>query len=123
MGPVITSMDAFSATVPQFNIDGETKVSTLCGGITSLFIFMAALAYAASNAHELVNPRSPVINKVTTPDYFGNSEAEALTLTDVDFKLAFTLRDYFTGETKKDSRYLQWYAARYSWEDDFPKFD
>ena len=59
MGRVITSMDAFSSPVPQFNINGETKVRTLCGGLTSFFIFIAALAYAAGNSLELVSPRSP----------------------------------------------------------------
>ena len=52
-------MDAFSSPVPQFNINGETKVRTLCGGLTSFFIFIAALAYAAGNSLELVSPRSP----------------------------------------------------------------
>ena len=67
MGPVITSMDTFSTTVPQFDIDGDAEKSTLCGGSTSFVIFMAALAYAARNALELVSSRSPVITKVTTP--------------------------------------------------------
>ena len=113
MGPVITSMDTFSTTVPQFDIDGDAEKSTLCGGITSFVIFMAALAYAASNAIELVSPRSPVINKVTTPKYFGNSVEEAFTLTDANFKLAFTLSDAVTWETKKDPRYIQWHTARF----------
>lgn len=57
MSDVISSMDMFSESVPQLNIEGKTEVKTLCGGITSVFIFMAALAYAASNSFELVDPR------------------------------------------------------------------
>lgn len=93
MGRVITNMDAFSSPIPQLNIDGETEVRTLCGGIISFLIFMAALAYAASNALELVNPKSPVIISDKKVRWFGNNEADSLKLADANFKLAFTLRD------------------------------
>lgn len=101
-------MDTFAMPVPQFNIKGETNIKTLCGGITSFIIFMAALAYAVSNSVELVNPQSPQINKVKTTKYFGNGIEEALNLKEVNFKFAFTFRDYLTGETLNNSSYVQW---------------
>ena len=100
-------------TVPQFNANGETKFNTIYGGIISFLIFMAALAYAASNLPELVSPRSPVINHDKTTRRFGNGKEDALKLSDTNFKMAFTLRDYLTGEAKNDPRYVQWQAARY----------
>ena len=96
---------------------------TLCGGLTSFLIFMAALAYAASNALELVSPLSPVINYDNTSKHFGNSEAGALKLSDTNFKLAFTLKDYLSGELKNDPRYVSWQPARYSQNDGIFSFD
>ena len=70
----IKSMDSFGVTVPQLNANGDIKFKTTYGGITSFLIFMAALAYAASNSLELVSPRSPVINYDKTSRWFGNKE-------------------------------------------------
>ena len=95
------------------NANGDIKFKTTYGGITSFLIFMAALAYAASNSVELVSPRNPVINYDKTSRWFGNKEQDALELSDTNFKLAFTLKDFLTGEAKNDPRYVQWQPARY----------
>ena len=105
---LITGLDGFSETVPQFNINGETTVSTFCGGVITFFILMATIAYATNNLIELIEPSSPQINKITTTNYMGNSRADAQNLAKSNFKLAFTLQDWATQKNLNDPRYVQW---------------
>lgn len=114
-------MDSFSETVPQFNINGETHVNTFCGGVVTFLILMAALAYAANNAIELVDPVSPQINKGVVAKYFSNTREEATLLRESNFKLAFTLNDYYSGEPINDPRYIRWEAVHFYIDADFSR--
>ena len=121
IGRVIRGMDSFSMEVPSFNIKGETRVNTLCGGIVSCLILLMTLAFAAHNAVELFDAKNPTINKVTTPSYFSNEHK--LVLKDANFKMAFTFYDRFGKKTLNDSKYLQWFITMGSWVDGVEKFE
>ena len=50
----ITGFDTFGKDMPNLNLQGETKVNTLCGGIVTLLIASVVVAFATHKAFELV---------------------------------------------------------------------
>ena len=58
---MIKNFDSFGKEIPSFNIQGETKVNTMCGGLLTLLIGMVVMAFAANNSIELVNPLHPAV--------------------------------------------------------------
>ena len=72
LGRIVKNIDSFGMEIPSFNIGGESQVNTLCGGIVTCLILMTTLAYASSEALELIDPHNPQINIVDHPYEFGN---------------------------------------------------
>lgn len=54
-------------------------------------------------------------------NYFGNSEEEAFSLKEANFKFAFTLVDFISKETLNDTRYVKWTPSIYSKPEDSEK--
>ena len=83
------SVDKFGKDVPAFNINGETKVNTVVGGIISTCILTLVFIYAGIKFDHLVNRENPNINKIDIEDYY--SVEEVLNLTEIGFRLAWSV--------------------------------
>ena len=60
--------------MPSFNLQGESRVNTLCGGVVTLLIAMVVLAFATHKAFEMVDPHNPSIVEIETASFFDKDE-------------------------------------------------
>lgn len=100
------NLDNFGKEVPAFNIGGETRVSTVCGGVISVAVLTLTLIYSVIKLTQLIDKHNPTINEVTIPDYF--TIYEKLNLNEANFRMAFTVENAF-GKKKRmdDPRYVK----------------
>lgn len=56
-------MDSFGRKLPGFNLRGEAKAGTFCGGFTTLIILTIVLIYSTSKAIHLVNRSKQTISE------------------------------------------------------------
>ena len=112
---VIRNLDTFGKEVPAFNIDGETKINTIVGGILTALIFMTGLLYAGVKLDHLLNRDNPNINFTDIEDYF--SLDERLDLNEIGFKIAWSVEGNLDNKNKNDSRYVKWLVRFYGKED------
>ena len=55
-------IDGFGKEIPAFNLRGENRVNSVCGGVVTTIILTLALIYASVKAIDLVEKKNPVIN-------------------------------------------------------------
>lgn len=115
---MLKEVDAFSKEVPAFNIRGDSAVNTMIGGTCSILVFAITIMYACLKTIHLVYKANPLINEVPNPGYFSNKDA--LNLNDLDFRFAFTVENYMTGQVRDDSRYVKWIIRFFGKEDTVP---
>ena len=76
---VFRNMDNFGKEVPAFNINGQTKVNTVVGGIISTCILTLVFIYAGIKFDHLVNRENPNIIETDIEDYYTIEEVLNLT--------------------------------------------
>ena len=62
----LKGLDLFGMAVPSLNIEGDSQVRTMCGGIVTCLILVTTLFFAAETGTELLSPMNPQINDVIT---------------------------------------------------------
>ena len=83
--------DSFGKAVPAFNVEGDTQVRTIIGGIMTLTILTVTLGYSITKFGDLMEGNNPNINLKTVPNYYGPTEGLNLA-TDTNFRLAVGMR-------------------------------
>ena len=64
-------------------------MNTWLGGLLTILIHLAALAYAMVKANELITQSNPDISETVIPGQL--TEEDSISLKDIDFRAAFTL--------------------------------
>ena len=67
---------------------------------------LLSLAYAILKGIDLVTRHGPTINDYQIPSYFEISKT--VNLNEIDFKFAFSIRNYHTHDLKNDPSYVKW---------------
>ena len=90
---VIRDQDSFAKEVPSFTIDGQSKVSTITGGLLSLAILILTLVYAIDTFIKMSEGSDPTVSQNVIQDYY-NLENDLNLVNDTNFRLAFGWRPY-----------------------------
>lgn len=98
-------LDMFGQKIPSFNLKGKDTVYTMAGSLMSLAIMIVLLLFASIKFIHLSERYNPNVSQLLVKNFF--SETDQLVLKDEDFRLAFTLEDYFKPEMKIDVRYVK----------------
>ena len=104
----IKRFDMFGAPMPVFNIDGDQKHTTNTGGVLSIFIFYLTLLFAIVKFSHMISRQNPMVFSYKERDAFDTEEK--FNFYTQEFKIAFSLEDYNTQETKMDTNYVKFYA-------------
>ena len=99
----------FNHAVPSFNLKGNSRVGTVIGGLLSLTIIYITFLYGCTRLLHLYKRKNPTINTYERSDAF--STQERLSLNEFNFMMAFTMENYFSGQTLDDPRYVKWVAT------------
>ena len=67
-------MDWFGSEIPSFNLKGETRITTLFGGMMTALIMILSLGYAILKGIHLIHRTNPTINTYPIPSHFDISE-------------------------------------------------
>ena len=110
IGAVVKNMDWFGSEIPSFNLKGETRVTTLFGGLVTVSIVILSLAYALLKGIHLLHRTNPTINTYLIPSHFDNYET--VNLNEIGFRLAFSFRSYKSHLLIDDPRYVKWIVRR-----------
>ena len=62
IGAMVKNIDGFGQEIPSFNLKGETRVNTLCGGVITVIILSLTLAFAILKGIHLLHRKNPTIN-------------------------------------------------------------
>ena len=107
--------DVFSKEIPAFSIKGERRISTTFGGITSVLIYFITVMYSALKMVHLTQKHNPNISELYELDYY--DQEEKLNLSEIDFKLAFTIEGFLDELRKDDPRYVKYTVRTYGKRD------
>ena len=90
-GEVFKKIDTFGYPLPNFNLKGNEKVTTIVGGFCTLIILLTVFMYGTLKFSNLITKPSPIINS-----YFAENEMTgvSLNLNERNYKLAFTVESY-----------------------------
>ena len=70
MPPCLKTIDMFGRLYPGFNLRGEQKVKTSCGGITSLVVLYLVFMFAILKLTHLITYHQPDINMYKLTDVY-----------------------------------------------------
>ena len=71
---VLLTLDMFGAPLPTFNLKGEEKVRTHCGGCTSLIIIYVTFLFATLKLQHLLSKHNPTVNTFVQRDALDENE-------------------------------------------------
>ena len=108
-------LDIFGASLPMFNIKGETHVYTKTGGVLSLFVLMTWLSYGIVKLAQLYKKHNPFISEIKEKNFYDADEK--LDLNAIKFKQAFTFEGFQDREIKDDPRYVKFISRMYGFKD------
>ena len=102
---MLEEIDAFREPIPVFNIRGKTSVSTRAGGLLTICIFTVVIMFAIIRFEHMMSKYNPNIN-----DYYVDLEkGQDANLNEANFRIAFTVEDYYAPhQLKDDDRYVRW---------------
>ena len=92
---LLKKLDMFGYPLPQFNKDGETKVSTGWGALVSIAVIVTTFLFADLKFRQLVEGRNPQITTVVHSD--GLEMGESFDTSGDDFMMAFAFIDFKEG--------------------------
>ena len=95
----------FDQPIPSFNLKGKAGVQTSLGGTLTFLIMLIMLLYAALKFIQLIEKDNPTVAESHIDSYY--SPQDHLNLTDIDFRVAFTIEGVFESESKIDPRYTK----------------
>ena len=104
--------------MPGFNMRGRTLVYTLSGGILSFMVALVILSYGAIKLVQLLQRENPNVSEVLSLNVFDNTEV--VSLTDIGFKIAFSIEGYLDQQMKDDPRYIKYLVRSYGKRDSVP---
>ena len=107
----LVKLDNFAKEVPTFNIKGEPRVNTVCGGVSTILILILALAYAAIKLTELTSRRNPTINDSKIDNYFKSSET--VKFNKINWRMAFSVENMDSRNAIRDPHYVKWVVRFY----------
>ena len=116
----IERFDIFGASLPVFNIKGETQVFTKTGGVMSLFVLMTWLSYGAIKLTQLYKKHNPFISEITEKNFYGADQK--LDLNAIKFKQAFTFEGFQDREIKDNPKYVKIISRMYGFNEDGVEF-
>ena len=106
MDNFIRGFDSFAKDVPAFNLRGEARITTLVGGAAILEVLLFTLEYALIKLVYLSCRRNPTVNDSKIDGYFESSKT--INLTEVGWRMAFTVENKETRKQIRDPRYVKW---------------
>ena len=106
LGKVLENLDSYALPIPSFNLQGETSVKTLWGGLWTFAVLTFAFMYAGFKLTHLASKKNPTIIETEVSNYVDNNTM--IPYKDLGFKAAFGLYKFFSGELVDDPRYVKW---------------
>ena len=105
---LLGKLDMFGSDLPTFNLGGQEKITTYPGGVLSLLITVVMMSYAFMKFNHLIDKHNPNISLLNEVGIYDSSEV--LTFEDINFRVAFSMVNYFSRATLDDPRYLKYIA-------------
>ena len=84
-------MDNFGKPLPNFNIKGKDRTTSIIGGFISLVLYCLVLMYSLLKFSHLMIKKGPTVSSYFKED---NIEELAVNLNETNFKIAFTIESY-----------------------------
>ena len=97
---VLNRVDIFGKPLPGFNLKGSDVVTTMVGGVSSIFIFAIVLLYGAIKFIHLQSKANPNVATYIREGSF--SSADILDLNDMNFRIAFAVEGFRSKDLKID---------------------
>ena len=113
IGNIMRRLDTFGQDVPAFNLRGENRINTVCGGVITTIIFTIVLIYCSVKGLDFYDKRNPQISQLITKEHFGQDDKVNLSENNIQF--AFSVEGYSDQESKIDSRYVKYLVRTFGY--------
>lgn len=101
-------MDIFGAPAPSFNIRGEAKVRTNCGGVVTSAILSVTLLFSIVKFQHLITKHNPAVTAYQDKNSWGTADMLRPGSID-DFMMAFAVTSHREPRTvKHDPSFVKW---------------
>ena len=98
-------IDVFGAKLPAFNIQGQTQVLTVSGGILTALLSVVFIGYASLKLTHLMDKKNPLIAELKETNFYDFNTR--INLNEIGYKMAFTVEGYLDSKIKDDPKYVK----------------
>lgn len=102
---IFDSMDLFAAQPPQFNIEGQTQITTSLGFLFSALLIVTIFGFSIHKSINLFTGNDPKITK-----YNFSEENKGIDLADFNYAMAFRVSRADENYDLNDTDYVEWFA-------------
>jgi len=107
----VKGLDGFGKELPAFNLRGETRITTVVGGLATLCVVVLTFSYAALKMIELAAGKNPTINDSKIDGFFATSET--VNFNEINWNMAFSIENMESRDAINDPRYVKWIVRLY----------
>ena len=108
---LLEKIDIFGRPLPTFNLNSDTEVNTVTGGLVTFAIIIMVLCYGSLKFYHLISKHNANVTSVLETDVFDFNEIT--NLSEAGFRLAFSVRGFNSLELKDDPRYVKYLVRMY----------
>ena len=108
IGTIFNQIDLFGRPVPSFTLKNQQKITSIVGGLFTLFITCMMLMYGSIKWRELATKSNPLITQAVIQNEFDSSQI--VNLNDRNFRIAFAVTGAFDNNSRDDPRFVKWFA-------------
>lgn len=105
--------DFFKRPYPTFNVKGEEDFATIPGCFLSFILLIIMIMYTILKYKHFVTEHNPTIIESTSKSFYNSTEPKDLT--ELDFKFAVGIEDYWTKANKNNKEIIRfeiWYDLK-----------
>ena len=108
LGSQLKRFDLFPSPIPGFNINGRDALQTGAGGLISFCIVYISFIFAFHKLMHMLERHNPQVNSYVNYDAFNFDDV--FDIKEQNFRMAFAVEQYLTGDILSDLRYFKWFA-------------
>ena len=92
--------------MPNFNLRGKSRISSIVGSILSALVFLIVIFYGANRLSLLIERRNPTISSFVQRDAV--TKYDELNLRDAGLRFAFGVENFLDQKLRNDPAYVKW---------------
>ena len=113
LSSLLEKIDQFGTPLPTFNLNEQTELHTVTGGLTTFAIIVIILCYGTLKFYHMITNHNANVASVLETDVFDFNDI--MNLNEVGFRFSFSVRDKKFKELKDERKIWSWHVRGKGW--------